>query len=170
MGISRRDVLISSLSAVTGASLFGMYTGTLEFTPPTVTGGGFGGISTSENDPMTQELSGGFDRMEWQPDGSADVYFVPSHQMASFDILHESQDNRDPSLGVCSAPSQFEKGPQSVPLLEYLQSTPGEYPSRRFKLVGSRGNGPRECNEARYSVIIEVTSVTYFTVPERFEL
>lgn len=170
MPLTRRDVLISVASAAGGAAGYGLYSGSLKSPLSADFSGALGDQSNSTDEiPMTQSLSGGFDRIVWQSDGSADVYFVNNHEMNAFYIMHETEDDLVEGIAACGAPEKFDVGPIEVPLIEYLREVPGRFPSRTFKFVGST-TVLSGCSNGVLPIPIETHSDAYFSVPRQFNL
>ena len=126
-----------------------------------------GVFETPDPNAMEQELDGGFDRLVWQPDGSAEIYFEADNQMNSFHLLHEYRDNPADEIAACAAP-EF-SGMVKAPLVRFMKSEDVNYPTRRFKLVGTDVI-TQGCQQPAYGVPYEVYGTAYFTVPERFDL
>jgi len=157
MPVTRRDVLAGGLS-IGLAGLAGCSTGSA---------GGL--LETPDPNAMEQDLDDGFDRLVWQEDGSAEVYFEDTHGMDGFYIAHES-DSPKKAFASCDAPRYG--GSMTVPLLNLIRSEGYAYPSRRFKLVGGEGafTSCTTPGEVYWIDAFGTKGTTYFTVPERFEL
>jgi len=128
-----------------------------------------GVFETPDPNAMEQELDDGFDRLVWQPDGSAEVFFEETHGMDGFYIAHES-DRPEDAIASCDVPRYG--GSTTAPLLALLREDGYSYPTRRFKFIGGRGSFAKCSNFASvsYLAIYDPLGTAYFTVPERFDL
>lgn len=162
MGVTRRDLLVGGLSVGAATSLAGCLGGRV--------GSSLGGlVETPDPNAMEQDLGDGFEKLIWQPDGSAKVSFEETHGMDGFYIAHES-DRAKRALASCHAPRYG--GSITIPLLSLLQTSEFEYPSRRFKFIGGEGAFARCSSRAEvyWIDVFGTMGATYFTVPERFSL
>lgn len=167
MGITRRDLLAGGLSVAAVGAGYGLSTGDLNAQAIGNVTSSF--VETPDPNAMEQDLGNGFDKLVWQPDGSAEVFFGETHGMDGFYIAHES-DSEDEAFASCNAPRYG--GSIMVPLLALLRTDGYSYPSRRFKLIGGEGTFSECSTWAMVSnqALFGTTGTTYFTVPERFEI
>lgn len=161
MGVTRRGVLSGGLSiGLAGISAGCLGTGGLN--------GAVGDVlSTPDPNAMEQDLGAGFDRLVWQDSGDAKVYFDPRHKMNGFYILHEYESDPMSGLASCSAPKFA--GPMTVPLIDLIQSSRIDYPTRQFKFIGAKGMFSG-CPRTSSLIPIETYGVAHFTIPEQFDI
>lgn len=167
-GVSRRELLIGFLGVgIGGVSVAytqgnGTVSGFIDNSSDDI-------LNTPDPNAMEQELSDGFERLVWQEDGGAEIFFETTHGMDGFYIAHES-DPSNKAIASCGTPRYG--GSKTVPLLDLLRSDGYEYPSRRFKLIGGEGSfsGCSTWANVSNQALFGTTGTTYFTVPERFDL
>lgn len=162
MNLTRRDLLRGGAAIGAASALAGCL-------GETVGASLDGALETPDPNAMEQELDDGFDRLVWQPDGSAEVFFEDTHGMDGFYIGHES-DAPEKAVASCGAPRYG--GSVDVPMLDLLRSDGYDYPTRRFKLIGGEG-AFGECStwaDVSNMAMFDTYGTTHFTVPERFDL
>lgn len=160
MPLTRRDLLRGGAAIGTISTLAGCL-------GETVGGALDGVIKTPDPNAMEQELDGGFDRLVWQPDGTARIYFDEIHSIHGFFIMHASRSDPYSGLAQCGAPDG--PGPVSVPIVKYARSSGINFPTREFKLLAGRGLGGA-CSTQFFQIAIETGVETYFTIPDRFDI
>lgn len=162
MGITRRDLLMGGAAVGTASTLAGCL-------GKTVGASLDGALETPDPNAMEQDLDEGFDRLVWNADGGAEVFFDDTHGMDGFFIAHESD---EPKKAVASCDAPRYGGSVTVPLLNILRAAGFDYPSRRFKFVGAEGafSTCETPGEVYWIDAFGTLGTTYFTVPERFEL
>lgn len=125
-------------------------------------------ISTAnrhENYPMTQNLSGGFDRLEWHDDGSMTVHFNQEHDMDGFGALHRANDDFiDEDLFSCAAPTYG--GSVSIPFIDILLEIEATFPNNKFTFVGATGTYSECGTVVQVQVVGNQTTTAPFVVPE----
>lgn len=184
MGITRRDLLVATVSVGAAGAVYGHYAGGLSV--PSVESPVGGLASAAENasddvfetpDPnrMKQELSNGFELLEWHQDGTATIHFDMDYYvdpMNGFAIYYEHKDDLFDSIQQCSVPESTTK--LTVPLVEIIRQTGWNYRSRNFQLFGLQ-NYPPDCHNDEWTWMLdmsepELMESTWFTVPERFDI
>lgn len=116
---------------------------------------------------MTQTFgfgSSGFDRLEWNEDGSATLWFDDDHGMDGFEIAHTYQDIVDDNIVMGAAPDF--QGPIELPLVGYIRDSNVEYPNREFVLGAFKGLF-MEFDRPRFNIVEERLGTQDFTVPEK---
>lgn len=123
----------------------------------------------SQQDLSEQELSGGFERIEFQEDGTAEIYFDQFHDMDGFVFKYHKQ-SIERSLYSCSAPHSEDDFSVTLPIIELIQNSEIEYPDRKFNLVSAKG-GFAMCGQERIGgIITETMDTATFKIPSQFEI